>query len=655
VNDNALSNRTNHWALFAFLGLACATPIYARPAAPPPPPGWTPPEIRVPFGKAPALDGVADKGEWDDALVVRQANDPWPHDTMSQKLDVKYDPADLACAVRMKHDGARLYILCEITDDLIYKLDTQEWAPDKYKDRPKPFWKSPAGQEDWGYWGDCLEVGICANMKGDYKSFPVTGPQDKDKPAECWKVQGNISYGRVMAGEVLQDWVDKGHMQCAMKRLEKGKGYVLEWSIAFNPCLSVGDGKFYEPGKSEPMGMQLIVVDVDTPEAGAGHIHPLINHQGVWPYCGKGAKKARVNWAKLHLLPQGAAAPMQVTPVMLAAGALAPAATQPASEWEPRKILPDRSEGLAGLVGPFLWGRAADLGAEVRFCDENGSPKADGDYLWLYQFKRGVRHNPDTLQLHERNNLTSREPAIAYEFQPCRVVTNSTQGFQVLKLIVGYVQKDFLFQHGDNTDLIHLVNTPRVCAFVPIRRKSDARSFDADQYVIDEKHDQAPFGVFELAAGETMASGPSYKEIARKRVLLDLREALGKLGPISPGIHKPRFRFTIEGGGKWTLKIEPDGRDGLKGGTDKTGWDLTFTQSSPGAKPYTVDLDSVNSKWALSIFNPGGMEESSEIIVGLSPFDRASGNTAPWPNRADRVRTAKVEQLARPATTQRSK
>jgi hypothetical protein len=287
------------WSLVVLLCLGARLAAADRPVVVPE--GWKPPEIRCPLGKAPVLDGAVGQGEWDDAVVVRQAADPWPHDTMVQKLDVKYDPADLGCAIRMKHDGARLYILCEITDDALYNLDTEEWAPDKFKDRPKPYWKSPAGQEDWGYWGDCFEVGICANMKGDYKSFPVTGPVDPKKPGECWKVQGNISYGRVMAGEVLKDWVEKGHMQCAMKRLEKGKGYVLEWAIAFNPCLAVAEGKFHEPGKSEPLGMQLILVDVDTPEVSKSHLHPLIHHQGVWPYCGKGPKKSRVNWARVCL------------------------------------------------------------------------------------------------------------------------------------------------------------------------------------------------------------------------------------------------------------------------------------------------------------------------------------------------------------------
>ena len=121
------------------------------------PEGWTPPEVRCPFGKPPTLDGVAAQGEWDDALVVRKAADPWPHDTMAQQLNVTYDPADLACAVRMKHDGRRLYVLGEVTDDLLYNLDTEEWAPqpepprkgrEPSPPRQKPYRKGPPGQVD---------------------------------------------------------------------------------------------------------------------------------------------------------------------------------------------------------------------------------------------------------------------------------------------------------------------------------------------------------------------------------------------------------------------------------------------------------------------------------------------------------------------------
>jgi hypothetical protein len=49
----------------------------------------------------------------------------------------------------------------------------------------------------------------------------------------------------------------------------------------------------------------------------------------------------------------------------------------------------------------------------------------------------------------------------------------------------------------------------------------------------------------------------------------------------------------------------------------------------------------------LSIFNPGGPPESSEIVVGLKPFDRSTGEPAPWPSREGRIGRCSVELLAR--------
>lgn len=280
-----------------------AIPAKPKPGKPdiPPMEGWVPPEIHCPFGTAPVLDGEITAGEWDDALFIRKANDPWPHDTQEQKLKVTYAAADLGVVIRMKHDGTRLYILTEVTDDILYNLDTPEWVPANITNRGKPIWKSPPGQEDWGYWGDCFEVGLCANFNGPYKILPITGPSDPAKPGECWKVQGNISYGRIMGGDKLQEWVDSKAMQCAMKRRAKGQGYIEEWAIAFAPCLATGEGKYHQPGSKDPIGMQLNIVDIDAPEATKDHPNRLLHHQGIWPYNGRGPKKARVNWARLFL------------------------------------------------------------------------------------------------------------------------------------------------------------------------------------------------------------------------------------------------------------------------------------------------------------------------------------------------------------------
>lgn len=310
-----------------------------------------------------------------------------------------------------------------------------------------------------------------------------------------------------------------------------------------------------------------------------------------------------------------------------------------------RRILPDFSEGTCGLLGPFAWGRSCDIGAEARFCDEYGQTQPAGDFLWLYQVKRPARSNPPAQPMHERNNLVNRDPHIAYTVQPWRVTLNTPQPHQVMKLMFGYVDARFHFQHGDNADLIHLADTPRVVAFIPIRRSGDSRAGDQTDYILDTTHDQAPIGVFELAAKETMASGPMYRQVAIDRVLYDLRPFFKSHSLIHPGIMRPMFQFSIGDQGTWALRVELDGRDGLAGGEDPVGWDHIFTQASPGARPSTVGLTPANSAWSLSIFNPGGAPESSDVLIRLLPFDRKTGLSAPWTDRSMRLPTCPVQTL----------
>jgi hypothetical protein len=309
-----------------------------------------------------------------------------------------------------------------------------------------------------------------------------------------------------------------------------------------------------------------------------------------------------------------------------------------------QRILPDRSEGLAGLIGPFFWGRAADLGADARFCDEYGRLDTEGEFLWLHQFKRGGRSSPSCIQLHERNNLVSRDPRIGYAVQPRLIRTNTPQGFQALKLMFGYVERDYKFLHGDNRDLVHIAATRRVCVMVPLKRLKPAPVHDQTGYVVDASFDHPPFGVFELDSGEVISSG-GVGGLAH-RILLDLREAVKGDATMYPGVSHPFFQFAIGGGGKWTLKIRKDGRAGWPGETNDAPWDMTFTESSPGAKPATLGLTPENSAWAMSVFNPGGASESSEIVVGLKPFERATGRPAPWPSRLPRITSCPVETLA---------
>jgi hypothetical protein len=219
---------------------------------------------------------------------------------MSGEAGPRYDGDDLAVAIRMKHDGGRLYMLAEVRDDLIYGVDTPAWAPTAAPGRARPYWDSRGAGEDWGWWGDSVELGICANMDGGYERFPFTGPADADRPGECWKVQGNASYGRLMTGPVLAGWAEAGHMRCVIRRT--AAGYRQEWSIAFDPCLATGPRAFYEPGRSGAMGFGLLVLDLDRRADGAGH-WSNIHHQAVYWKPTDAGKKARANWARLVLEP----------------------------------------------------------------------------------------------------------------------------------------------------------------------------------------------------------------------------------------------------------------------------------------------------------------------------------------------------------------
>lgn len=321
---------------------------------------------------------------------------------------------------------------------------------------------------------------------------------------------------------------------------------------------------------------------------------------------------------------------------------------------DPRSYLPDLSEGLAGLVGPFLWARSADLGAELRFCDRNGAPKSDGDYLWLYQFKRLEREVPPSLQLHERNNLENLDQQTAYDVQICHILLNHPLEY-VFKLIVGYKQAQPRFQHGDNTDLVHLAGAERVCVFLPIRspgsRGRPHKSADiADQqkYWINTEYQMDAPCVIEFKANEAISHKWFDPKNLDPHILFDLAPHLEGDNRIYPGVTKPVFRFTIDGKGGWQLLIEPDGRDGLAGGARDDDWDLSFSHKSPGAKPYTVNVTQENSTWAMSTFSPGGKpEESSEAIVGLKPFNRRTGRTVPWADRSKRIRTFYLDELGK--------
>jgi SSS family solute:Na+ symporter len=61
-------------------------------------------------------------------------------------------------------------------------------------------------------------------------------------------------------------------MEAVTKVLPEGKGYIIEWSIRFNPCFEVAPGRFFTPGAEEvKMGLNIAVGDLDEKAKGEGH------------------------------------------------------------------------------------------------------------------------------------------------------------------------------------------------------------------------------------------------------------------------------------------------------------------------------------------------------------------------------------------------
>lgn len=314
-----------------------------------------------------------------------------------------------------------------------------------------------------------------------------------------------------------------------------------------------------------------------------------------------------------------------------------------------RRLLPDYSEGLMGLMGPFLWTRSIDMGGDVRWSDSEGRPDPDGEFLWLYQYMNYNRSRPEMPLIHERHNLVSIHENIAYDLQPRRLLLNCRRPHN-FKFVMGYTHEDTNFEHGDNTDLAHLATGDRVVLFLPVRHKewedSSPATDQSEYYVNPQRGAQGPC-VIEFKAGEIIRYEWFGGEELDEHILLDLTDVLGGAENCRPCVEKPVFRFELgEEKGHWRLMIKRDGRDGVPTGDSEDEWDMIYTHDSPGAKPYTVDITRENSAWAMNTFSPGGLpEDSSEAVIKLLPYDRDTGERVEWPGERRRVRTFAVDKL----------
>src|SRR5258708_5648945 len=186
-------------------------------------------------GKTPVLDGVLAPGEWDDATQFFGVKDWIPQFTPTK------DPKDLSVHGYVKHDGKRLYFAFDVTDDVLYGIDTPRWLPNNNANAHE---LSPKG---WPWFGDEMEILINATNKwkgnesaaGDGMSWQMVCNLTKSS-------LGGIGIGGLLEGEprsnpkafeTYRQWILNKAMEAVAKPKPGGKGYIIEWAISFNPCL----------------------------------------------------------------------------------------------------------------------------------------------------------------------------------------------------------------------------------------------------------------------------------------------------------------------------------------------------------------------------------------------------------------------------------
>jgi SSS family solute:Na+ symporter len=218
-------------------------------------------------GKTPVLDGVISPGEWDDATAFSGVEGWKP------QFSAVTGTKDLSLKGYVKHDGKRLYFAFDVTDDVLYGIDTPRWLP---SNNPKAH---DLTREGFPWFGDEIEVLINA-------SNHWTGKEDSAGNGASWQMvcnltksrKGGVGAGGLLEGEPrrnenawrqYQEWILSGAQECAAKPKPGGKGYIIEWAASFNPCLEVEPGVFYSTSMGDrPMGLNILVGDLDEPEKG---------------------------------------------------------------------------------------------------------------------------------------------------------------------------------------------------------------------------------------------------------------------------------------------------------------------------------------------------------------------------------------------------
>jgi len=242
--------------------------------------GQDPHSLEAFAGKTPVIDGVISPGEWDDATVFTGIEGWRP-----QFMPVT-DPKDLSLHGYVKHDAKRLYFAFDVTDDVLYGIDTPRWLP---ANNPKAH---ELTREGFPWFGDEMELLINATNHW-------SGNEDSAGNGSSWQMvcnltksrKGGIGTGGLLEGEprrsaqawqTYQGWILSGAQECAARPKPGGKGYVIEWAVNFDPCLEVTPGVFYSPSMGDrAVGLNILIGDLDRDEYRADNSYGF-HHENSW-------------------------------------------------------------------------------------------------------------------------------------------------------------------------------------------------------------------------------------------------------------------------------------------------------------------------------------------------------------------------------------
>lgn len=238
-------------------------------------------------GKTPTLDGVIESGEWDDATQFFGVGD-WVAQFSTTK-----DPMDLSVHGYVKHDGKRLYFAFEVTDDILYGIETPRWLP---KENAKAH---DLTREGFPWFGDEMEILLNATNRFQAEESVAGNGRSWQMVCNLTKSRlGGVGTGGLLEGEPRRDekawntyqkWITSHAMDCSAKAKPGGKGYIIEWAINFNPCVEVEPGNFYSTALgNKPVGLNIALGDLDEMEKGEGNFGNF--HHEDWY---SGAKNVR--------------------------------------------------------------------------------------------------------------------------------------------------------------------------------------------------------------------------------------------------------------------------------------------------------------------------------------------------------------------------